>query len=330
MKIKASSADAFIKDLPAHIRGVLFFGPDESVSQERQAKLAQQRNMPLEDLLADDFNTNPEALLQLVRTAPLFGNRSLPRLRQTTERSASKLTKILPDLAPGDFFLVEAGDLAPKSKLRQLFENEDTLVAIGCYARALPDIKRMVQQDFQQDGFTLESPALDYLASYLHQASHMIKSELEKIKTYAGTQRHLTLSIIQACCPEELPSTFDQVTDAVLERNILRLSQVLEAQLELNNPIMFYRHLLRQLFRLQELLDLRDQGIPLDQAMAQLRPPVFWAEQDKMRARCQSWTRSRIGHALRLLLEGEIAVKQAQVDPETLCRDTLYGLVGVG
>lgn len=327
MKIKASSADGFLKDLPAHIRGVLFFGPDESVSQERQETLAQGRAMPLEDLLADDFNTNPDALIQLIRTTPLFGSRALPRLRQATDRSASKLTKLLSDLAPGDFFLVDAGDLAPKSKLRQLFETEETLVAIGCYARALPDIKRMVHQNLSQDGFTLDGPALDYVAGYLHQASHMMKSELEKIKTYAGSQRHLTLEDMRACCPEELPSTFDQVTDAVLGGNLARLSQVLDAQLELNNPIMFYRSLLRQFLRLQELLDLRDQGIPLDQAMAQLRPPVFWAEQDKMRARIQIWTRPRIGRALRILLDGEIAIKQAQVDPETLCRNTLHALM---
>lgn len=326
MKLKPAQIESFLNK-PAGVVAVLFFGPDMQVSEERQQRLAAGKNMSYEDISVETFSSDPDAVLHQIRTKPLFGEQPLVRLRHITDRVNAKLKKVIESLESDDFLVIEAGDLGPRSKIRQLFEAEPNLAAIGCYARSIMDVKRMIQDKLRSKNFRCDDQALTFLSTYLHRAPHMMDTELEKLMTYMGDQNTVSLEDAKACCPEEMPASFEQVAQAVLSKNAEKLAEALGSTLETNNAIVFYRHLTREFLRLLELHHLCAEGQPLDAAMSKLRPPVFWSEKDRMKAAFQKWPEGKIGKGLQLLHQGEIDVKKAAIAPESLCRGVLQALV---
>ena len=93
MKIKTAQIASFLKD-PQQTRAVLFFGPDASVSKQHQQVLASHIGLQYEDMTAETFASDPDSLLQHVRTKPLFGDQPLFRLRAITDRQGAKLKKV--------------------------------------------------------------------------------------------------------------------------------------------------------------------------------------------------------------------------------------------
>ena len=186
---------------------------------------------------------------------------------------------------------------------------------------------RLIQDHLSPQGYICDSDALTFLCAYLHKAPHMLESDLEKLITFKGADKSISIKDAKECCPEDMPASFEQVGHAILAQQPKMLADALEGALEPNNAIVFYRHLTREFLRLLDLQHIVASGTPLESAMSQLRPPIFWSDKDRMKVAFNKWPEQKIGAALKALHQGEIDVKKATIAPESLCRGVLQALV---
>ncbi len=66
-----------------------------------------------------------------------------------------------------------------------------------------------------------------------------------------------------------------------------------------------------------------------EQAMAALRPPVFYKLQTAFRAQLRAWTLPRLGKALRFVLDAELACKTTGAPAQAIAARTLWRIAQV-
>ncbi len=129
VKLQGKAIDGFLARPDPRVRAVLVYGPDQGLVRERADRLGR---TVIEDL-ADPFRvtelparvaaTDLARLVDEVAARSMTGGRRLVRLPEADDSHAPAFAHLFDTLPPGDTLVVaEAGELGPRSRLRQLFE----------------------------------------------------------------------------------------------------------------------------------------------------------------------------------------------------------------
>jgi DNA polymerase-3 subunit delta len=80
----------------------------------------------------------------------------------------------------------------------------------------------------------------------------------------------------------------------------------------------------RHVHRLHLAAALMAKGSSAQEAIASLRPPVFYKLQDAFRTQLRAWPAAKLAQALRLLIDTELACKATGAPAEALCARALW------
>lgn len=98
------------------------------------------------------------------------------------------------------------------------------------------------------------------------------------------------------------------------------------ARIDALSGVSALRALLRRLHQLREARALIDQGMSPTDAIAKLRPPVFWKERDAVAAQARLWTAKKLNAAYDVLWTAELRSKTAGAPQELIAADAYRGV----
>ena len=161
MKIQPARADRFIKAPGDEVVAVLLYGPDDGLVRERAETLVRAVAGSLDDpfLVAD---VAPATCATIRRDWPTRRARSPSaadggRCACVVPRDAvsEAVKNALATLSDGDgpspsLVVVEAGELAPRAKLRKLFEEAARAAAVACYLDDGRNLAQVIARDPRQ------------------------------------------------------------------------------------------------------------------------------------------------------------------------------------
>lgn len=333
--MKPKYADKFLKAIPKELRAVLFFGPDEGQVRERAAALGK----TIVSDLADPFNvadvpsstlaSDPARLLDEMAALSLMGGRRLVRVRDGGEEAVPAVQNLVQNLPPGDSFLIiEAGELGTKSKLRDLFEkDESTLAALACYEADTKDLAALAADSFREAGISASRDALDLFSALVASDRAMAKSEIAKLILYAGKNGRLEYEDVAEAIGDSAQMEMDAPAWAAASGNLAELDRSLERLFaDGMSPVPILRSAQRHFTRLYEVVSSeRD----LEAAIRGLKPPVFWKQQTRFRTQAESWRRTKLEEALTRLTTAEADCKKTGLPDTLLCARALMGVAGL-
>jgi len=159
--LKAHEVERFLKrpDLEAGI--ILVYGPDTGLVRETAQRLvrhyagADSDGMGLVTLDGNELDGDPGRLLVEAKTASLFGERRVVRVRGAGKSLVLPLTELADDPA-GSIVVLEAGNLAPRDALRALVEATRAGRALPCYADSDETILKLINDSFAAAGIRAE------------------------------------------------------------------------------------------------------------------------------------------------------------------------------
>ncbi len=332
MKLAARQVAGFLARPDPTVGAILLYGPDRGLVRERSAHLLAKFAADPEDpfsvteLAAEAIKGDPALLADAVGALTLTGERRVVRVRGSDPGLAAGLAEILEVLAPGDaVILVEAGELAPRDKLRRLFEGADNGVALPCYMDEGADLEGAITSILGQHGIQAEPMALAFLVENLGSDRLVTRSELEKLALYKGDDKSpVTLAEVEAGIGDGAPFLLDDAVLAAasgqhrnLDRALGRCHQAGQA------PVTVLRAVGRHLQRLHLAASLMLRGESAADAMRRLRPPVFFKQQGVFRGQLGQWSPARLAQALEILVEAEIHCKTTGLPAETVARRAL-------
>ena len=326
MKLDAGRIDAFLKNPGTPL--VLIFGPDSGLVAERGLALARAIPGTLEDpfRFTELHNPDPATLLAEATAASLTGGRRVVRVRDAHESLVKPLETLLKS-PPEALIILEAGELTGKSKLRALAEKSPAAAAIACYAIDPARLPAVITARLRAQNVTIEPDAANWVASNVSGEEGLLRQALEVLVLYAGATQRLGLSDVCAALADGGDTSVQEAIDATITGDPAGTDRALTlAYDEGQSPVGILRVLLGELLRLRLAAGAMAQGASAAEAMAAIRPPVFFKRQNLVTRALNIWTLPTLTEAIAAALRAEAACKQTLTPDQAFCRQTMLAL----
>lgn len=335
MKLPATRTEAFLARFAAApdpgVRALLFYGPDAGLVRERamaasRAIVADLRDpFRVAELAGAALAADPARLADEVQALSLTGGRRVVRVREAGDAQGALFERFLRAAGPGDgLVVVEAGDLAPRSSLRRAFEAADDAVAVACYADGPRELRALVRDTMAPHRITLAPEAVEYLVDNLGGDRGLSRQELGKLALYVGDGGTLDAETAMALVGDSAQVSLDDIVYAACAGELAALERALQRAFDEGAAaVSVLRALSRHVQRLHLTGARIAAGADAEEAIARLRPPVFFRFKDRFRRQLALWPPPRAAEALAALVAAERNTKRTGLPPETVCRDAL-------
>jgi DNA polymerase-3 subunit delta len=334
MIVKSSEADRIARNPPRGLIAALVFGPDSGLARERSEILlktvVEDLSDPfrVSDLDEQTLANDPARLFDEAASISMLGGRRVVRVRSASNALAKLFEAFLAEPTGDALVVVEAGDLAKGSALRNVFEAADNAAAIPCYLDSARELSDVVRDALKAEGLSIAPDALEDAVSRLGSDRGVTRRELEKLVLYARGQKQVTLEDVRASMGDEAEARIEEACDAAGLGELPRLDLALERLWTADvSPVAVLRQAMSHFQRLL-LVGAAREGV--DEAIKRLRPPLHFSRVSAFKSQAQKWNEARLLDALDLLLEGEALCKTTGVPAEAVCGRALFNVASMG
>jgi DNA polymerase-3 subunit delta len=332
MKLAGQRVEAFLRKPDPEVIAVLLYGPDHGLVRERADRLVASAASDATDpfrvaeLAADPLKDDPVRLADEAAALPFSGSRRVVRVRDAKDPLADAVRNLL-EVGGGGLVVIEAGELGPRSPLRQIFESASTAAALPCYVDEGDTLRRVIADDLATHGLLATPEAADLLASHLGADRGQTRSELEKLALYKGGPGRVEVNDVLAVVGDAGAVSLDAIAFTACGGDFSALDRALDtASAEGLQPIPLLRAVARHLQRLLQAHAVIAKGGTARQAMDALRPAVFFRLQPQFRRQMHLWHGARLADGLVLLTETELECRRTGAPQELLCQRALLRL----
>lgn len=330
MKLAGARLESFLRRPDPAIVAALLYGPDHGLVRERADKLvvavAEDAADPfrIAELPSDSIKDDKTRLADEAATLPFTGGRRVVRIRDGKDTLAPAVRVLLEAGTIGGLVVIEAAELPPRSPLRLAFEAAESAVAIACYLDEPDALQRVIAEDLARHGMSASTEAMDLLTAFLGADRGLTRSELEKLALFRGEPGRIEAEDVLAVIGDAGALSLDAIVFAACDGDAGALDRSLQMAFHQGvSSIAVLRILARHLQRLLQARAAMAGGRDARQAMAAVRPPVFFRLQPQFLRQIGTWPPDRLAAALTLVAEAELASKRTGAPQELLCQRTL-------
>ncbi len=335
MKLAPARLEAFLDRPDPAIGVVLLFGPDAGLVAERARRLIRSQvedpsdPFRLTELAADRLRTEPQRLALEAQALSFSGGRRVVRVREAEDALAKAVELVLGLPRIEALVLLEAGDLGPSSRLRQLVERASAAVAIGCWPEGERERARTIRDLLAEHGLEADPDALAFLVEQQGADRAVLRAELAKLALYLGTEGSRTVRLADAAAVigEGAVLAVDDVALAALWGDADRLERDLARVLALGEPpVRILRATSAIVLRLLRLRAEIERGATIEAALAAAKPPVHFRVKDRFAAALGRWSGEALLDELDRLVEAERLLNSSGMPDRLVLHRTLAGL----
>jgi DNA polymerase-3 subunit delta len=303
--IPARQADHFLRTFDARVQAILVFGPDAGLVSER-ARAAAQRladaSTPPGEILRiedTDLESDPGRLAVELQTVAMFGGRKVVRTTVSRRVTVHALSPLLERGAIAGALVVEAGNLKPDDPLRAMFERSDWAAAIACYADDEQSLDAVVRQALGAAKLDIAPDARQLLVSRLGADRALSRGEIEKLVLYGRGKTRIEVDDVNAVVGDASELTLDKIVFAAASGDgaqaLFECDRALASGESAQTIVSAAQ---RHFQRLHRLRTATDAGRPLEDALRQLKPPVYFKQKARLEVQWRMWSRERLDEAL--------------------------------
>jgi DNA polymerase-3 subunit delta len=333
MKLQGAAIEKFLMRPEKAIRAVVVYGGDEGLVRERAARLGKSVVDDLNDpfrvavLTAEAIAADPSLLADEAAAMSLMGGRRLVRIRDGSDKITKSVAALLDGPGGDSLTVIEAGDLSVRSSLRKLVEAAAAAAALPCYVEDEAGLTRTLEGQIREAGKAIDQDALGLLAASLVGDRMVARGEVHKLLLYLGGERTITRRHVEETVVDGAALGLDDAIRAAMDGNFASLDRCLDRLAgEGASGVGMLRMTQTHLRRLHLTRARIDAGTPLDRALSQLQPPLFYKARDAFAADVQRWPLPRIQAALDRLVDAEARSKRTGANDALLAADALLAV----
>jgi DNA polymerase-3 subunit delta len=328
--LRDSGLDRFVRDPAKDTILLLLYGSDDGLVRDRTEKAVRavaedlQDPFRVADLDGADLKDDPARLSDEAFAMALTGGRRAIRVRNGADHLVDGLNGILEAGNCENLIVIEAGNLAKGSKLRKLAEEHKQAVCGPCYADTEQNRAGLLQEMLRAAGYSASRDAIDWILAHTGSDRKATLGEYEKLILYMGQEKNVDLEHAMACFGDSSATALDDVVMAAtggraedLEIAIQRLGA------EGMSPIPIILSVQRHLHKLHYAAAMMRQGSTADQAIAAIRPPVFFKIKPEIRRQLDIWNVDRLATGISLLTQAELDAKTTGRPDNAICHRAL-------
>jgi DNA polymerase-3 subunit delta len=330
VKIQGAAIRRFLDKPDKAVRAVLLYGPNQSFAHEAAERLVAWALGKSDDpyaitkLSEDDMKKDGARLADALAAQSLLGGPTIVWARIDGKAADAAILDALGAIESGaasGCLIVEAGDLSGSSELVKKFAAANRAGAIAFYEETDAERAQHARALAKELGAAFEPDAEDAFLAAIPSDRGLAKQEIEKLALYAhGLGRPLSLEDVGQLVAGESEGALDAASLAAAEGRAAQAVEAL-ARIDSLSGVSALRALLRRLHQLRDARMLIDGGMSAADAVAKLRPPVFWKDRDAVIAQSRQWTAKKLSAAYELLWAAELRCKTAGAPQHLIATD---------
>jgi DNA polymerase-3 subunit delta len=335
VQIKGASIRRFLDKPDKNVRAVLLYGPNESFTHEAAQKLAAWALGKCDDPYAitklgdSEIKGDAARLGDALAAQSLLGGPTIVWARIDGKGADAAIVDALAEIergAPMGFLIVEAGDIGGSAELVKKFTSATNAAVIAFYEETEAERAVFAKALAKELNINFDRDAEDYFLAALPADRGLARQEIEKLALYAhNLGRGVGIADLEALMASEAESALDAASLAAAQGKAAQAMESL-ARIDALSGVSALRALLRRLHQLRDARALIDQGMSPTDAIAKLRPPVFWKERDAVAAQARLWTAKKLNAAYDVLWTAELRSKTAGAPQELIAADAYRGV----
>ncbi len=334
-KINQAGFEKLKNNLPSNVKVFLSYGNDEGLVYESAEFIAKKINPDLNDpfnveqLTTAQIKEDAGILYMAATSTSLMGGRKLIIVKGATDVITPAVKDYL--TTDTDSFLVMFGEgLNTKSTLVALVEGSDFGIGLGCYADDIGALRQLISQMLSDNGIKFDNDTVQFLTSKLGADRKMTRSEMDKLITYIGDEKLLTIEMAQACIDDASAVSFENLTDAIYGKNPKNLSSALQKLYgEGESEIAILRIVTAFFKKLLPAYKSLEKNSSIEIAINNIKPKPFYKQADKIKAHLTKWDFVKVNRALEILLEAEANCKTTNYPVSLICERALLQIINL-
>ena len=330
MNIKPEQVESIVKALPSHIRGVVVYGSNEGMITTLSQQFIKAVSPDIYDafhvsyLEMADVSADVGALYAEFNAQSLMGGRRVVVIKEATNLLTKPLRELLQESSSDSLLVITSQSLKTKDSLAVLAKDEDNFYGIGCYDDRDEAITAFASKFMDKNGFRIDNSAFQLLCSRLSNDRKISQNELDKLITYMGEKKNISIDDIRTVISDTSASSQEDLCYFVaLGQTEKALSSYNRLIFEGENPVTIVRAVSYHFMKLLDCVVQMEKGDTADKVVFGLRPPLMFFRKKPFLTQLQIWNRSRIMIALELLYQTERECKTTDIPAEETASFTL-------
>ena len=185
---------------------------------------------------------------------------------------------------------MKSGALEKRSKLRTLFEKNNTIITIPFYEDDEQNLTPIVNNFINKNNINLSRESINLIVSRAGGDRENLKQELDKIYNYAITNKNVRLETIQRLSNLAENFSVNELADSYLEKNKKNVAKILnENNYSDEDCILILRTILNKSKRLLNVIKKYNKDENLDEVISSHRPPIFWKDKIIVKKQAKLW-----------------------------------------
>lgn len=333
MKLAWKQIDPFVKSPDPKARVIVIYGPDDGLMRERSRAIGSGVVADLNDpfnvcvIDGDILLADPARLPDEAHAMSLMGGNRLIRIESASDKVAPIVKEYLDNPSSDNLVIIEAGELGPKSALRQLAEKAKNAAALPCYIDDERGAANVIRQMISEAGKRVDNDAAQWLAGAAVGDRGRVRAEVDKLLLYMGDENTIKIDHVLDACGEAGATSLDELVYATAGGQMEKALTAYHKLLEEGIPVITILRSLQNHFRkLHVTRGLMNEGLPVKEAMGQLQPPIFFKLEDSFISQLNRWKAQRLMAVMNRLSDIEADTKKTGVPAETLCAQAVMGI----
>jgi len=312
MNFKQVDIDKFLKEPDKNVRCVLLYGSNEGMIAEFSQKFALTACDDLTDAFrvttfqTDALEKDISALYADYNATSMMGGRRVILIKEANNNLTKHIKELLENSVSDTLIVMSSLSVNTKSSLVTYLNASPVGIACGCYEDRAENITSYVRSFFIQNKVTISSDAIELLCARLSPDRKVSLNELEKLMTYIGFKRNVTIEDVQKVVSDASGNSIEDLSYFVALGQAEQAVNTYESLLNGGEePVMLLRNLAYHFLKILECVAQMEKGNTADMALSSLRPPLMFYRKSDFLLQLKIWKRQPLLDVLSLLYKAE-------------------------
>ena len=229
-------------------------------------------------------------------------------------RVTDKILKYVEEIAEKDLddikIIFKSGILEKKSKLRNFFEKNKSLITIPFYEDDTRILTELIYAFLSKNKIKLSRESVNLLVERARGDRKNLKIELDKIYNYSITNQKIDYSTVAKLTNLSENYNVNNLVDSYLAKNKKTLFKILnENYYSDEDCILILRAILNKSKRLLNIIDKYNDSKNLDSVISTIKPPIFWKDKENVKKQVNLWKSNELKNKIYEITEIEVLIK---------------------
>ena len=230
-------------------------------------------------------------------------------------RVSEKITKLVDEILERKInditFILNAGNLEKKSKIRKIFEKERNLICVPFYKDDDRTLIQIANNFFRNNKIPISQEIVNLIVERSSGDRVNLNNELNKISLFMLNKEKINIDEVIKLTNLAENYSISELADNCLSKNIKKINKIFNENIfSVDDCILIIRTLLSKTKRLLEIKKINNTNKNLDQIISNYKPPIFWKDKEIVKTQALKWSLTDTEKLIYKIHNTELSIKK--------------------